>query len=386
MQEAVPPSAWVIEKTALADLIRVLQADGYQVIGPVVREQAIVYAPLTDEQPLAVGWRDEHEAGHYRLHPPEQSEGAFYFSFTVGPGSWKAHLFPPQEVVWEVHRQQGEMVWKYPQVDEKMAFIGVRACELAAIHIQDRVFLHGLYEQPSYAQRRRNVFIVAVECTRAGATCFCASMGTGPEVRTGFDLALTELETVFVVRVGSPRGRAVLERLAHRAATEDEVQDARARVAAAAQSMGRQVDKAQLPALLRASLESPHWENIAQRCLGCANCTLVCPTCFCFVFEDVSDLTGQHAQRLRKWDSCFHLDFTYTGGRPIRTSIAARYRQWLTHKLSWWVEQFGVMGCVGCGRCITWCPVGIDWTAEVRALQATLPPEAALTAEHTVST
>ncbi len=365
------PSFWALERDALAELLRILQAEGYQTIGPVVHQGAIVYAPVTDLHELALGWRDEQGAGHYRLRPPHQDEADVYFSFTVGPQSWKTHLFPPQEVVWEVHRQNGELLWHQPQADEKWAFIGVRACELAAIRIQDRVFLQGPYEQPSYAQRRRAAFIVAVECTHAGATCFCASMGTGPAVREGFDLALTELDHIFVVRVGSPRGQAVLARLPHRAATETEVQQARSRVEAAAQQMGRQVDKARLPHLLRASLESPHWEVIAQRCLGCANCTFVCPTCFCFTFEDVSDLTGQHAHRRRKWDSCFNLDFTYTGGRPIRASIAARYRQWLTHKLSWWVDQFGVMGCVGCGRCITWCPVGIDWTVEVQALAAT---------------
>ncbi|MBV8527642.1 MAG: 4Fe-4S dicluster domain-containing protein, partial [Candidatus Dormibacteraeota bacterium] len=106
----------------------------------------------------------------------------------------------------------------------------------------------------------------------------------------------------------------------------------------------------------------------AQRCLACGNCTMQCPTCFCSDLVDEPDVVAGDA-RVRRWASCFEQDYSHIHGGSVRTSTRARYRQWLTHKLGTWWEQFGTSGCVGCGRCIAWCPVGIDITDEVRALR-----------------
>jgi Fe-S-cluster-containing hydrogenase component 2 len=135
-------------------------------------------------------------------------------------------------------------------------------------------------------------------------------------------------------------------------------------VAAAAINMGRNLDATGLPDLLRSNLDDPRYPQVASRCLACGNCTLVCPTCFCSTVIDTTDLSGSRSERFRRWDSCFNLEHSYIHGGHVRTSILSRYRQWITHKLSSWVDQFGVSGCVGCGRCITWCPVGIDITEE----------------------
>ena len=116
---------------------------------------------------------------------------------------------------------------------------------------------------------------------------------------------------------------------------------------------------------------------MAERCLACGSCTSVCPTCFCVTTEDFTDLAAGLSRRVRRWDSCFSVDFTYIHGGNVRTSIAARYRQWLTHKLGSWHEQFGTPGCVGCGRCITWCPAGIDITEEAGVLRRDRPAKEA---------
>jgi sulfhydrogenase subunit beta (sulfur reductase) len=257
--------------------------------------------------------------------------------------------------------------------EERFAFLGVRACELHAIAIQDQVFIGGEYVDPGYKARRERAFIVAVNCGQAGGTCFCVSMNTGPRVESGFDLALTEIVVGgargFLVETGSEAGREVLAGLPGRVATDADVAEARAAVARAADAMGREMPAAEVRDLLLANLEHPRWDQVAERCLACTNCTMVCPTCFCTSVEDASDLATGETSRSRRWDSCFTMDFSYIHGGSVRASTRSRYRQWMTHKLAHWHDQFGTSGCVGCGRCITWCPVAIDITEEVRAIR-----------------
>ena len=362
----------VIASSALQALIEELRRRGYRVVGPVMRDQAIVYDDLTSSSDLPAGWTDEQDGGRYRLR---RRDDAALFGYAVGPHSWKRFLHPPLLTLWRARRNGGDVeVEAAPTPGERFAFIGVRSCELHAIAIQDRVFLGGAHVDPQYQARREGAFIVALNCSHAGGTCFCVSMKTGPKASFGFDLSLTELtaknaEHVFVVETGTDTGREVLATLPHRAATEDELAAAEAVVARTAASMGREMRTDDVKELLQNNPEHPRWDEVAQRCLTCGNCTMVCPTCFCTAVEDSSDLTGMELSRSRRWESCFTLDFSYIHGGSVRSSTRSRYRQWMTHKLSTWFDQFGSSGCVGCGRCITWCPVGIDITEEVRAMR-----------------
>jgi formate hydrogenlyase subunit 6/NADH:ubiquinone oxidoreductase subunit I len=361
----------VIEAEQFRQVLEALRQRGYQVVGPTVRDGAIVYDELTSVEELPVGWTDVQDGGTYRLRP--RADRAL-FGFTVGPQAWKKFLHPPVLRLWQAQRQGDEVRILHTAEDvPRYAFIGVRACELHAIAVQDKVFMHGPYIDPTYAARREEAFIIAVNCGQAGGTCFCVSMQTGPKVTHGFDLGLTEVleegRHYFVVEAGSERGAEVLQHLPHRPAQSQEVEAAEGIVARTATQMGRQLDTTGIKDLLYRHLEHPQWDHVAARCLSCANCTMVCPTCFCTTVEDVTDLTGEHAERWRKWDSCFTLDFSYLHGGSVRTSTRARYRHWLTHKLATWHDQFGTSGCVGCGRCITWCPVAIDLTEEVRAIR-----------------
>ena len=362
-----PGSVVAFQKSDLERLFAVLRERGYTVVGPTVRDEAVVYDEIERVADLPIGYVDEQDAGTYRLRRWDKDT---YFAYTVGPYAWKKFLYPPEERLWQVRRENGSLQFEVePLPSVQYAFIGVRACELAAIRIQDQIFTGGPYVDTRYQARRERLFILAVNCTRAGGTCFCASVGTGPQVDRGYDIALTELEDVFIAQVGTPLGGHILADVPHRMATEDEIATARQRVEAAARQMGRSLDTTDLRDLLYSRLEHPQWDDVASRCLACTNCTLVCPTCFCFTVEDMTDLQGEEAWRVRRWDSCFSQEFTYTAGHPIRQSIKARYRQWLTHKLAGWVDQFGVLGCVGCGRCITWCPAQIDITEEVARLR-----------------
>ena len=356
-----------IPKPGLQPIFEALKTLGYTLVGPTLGETAIEYDELEQLTDLPIGWTEEQEAGSYRLKPRQDQA---YFGYVAGPHSWKKFLYPPQLKLFSTERQNGTFsVTANEETSPQYAFIGVRPCDLHAIGVQDRVFLDGPYQEPTYKARRQTAFIMAVNCTEPGGTCFCASMGTGPKVETGFDLALTELDEVFLLEVGSELGRQVLSEVDWRPAGAFELQAGRQALSDAKQRMGRRLDTSDLPDLLYRNLEHPRWDHAAQRCLSCANCTQVCPTCFCSDVTDVSDLKGQHTERVRVWDSCFSLDFSHVHGGNIRPGTRARYRQWVTHKLASWVDQFGVLGCVGCGRCITWCPVGIDITEEVSQIQ-----------------
>jgi ferredoxin len=205
-------------------------------------------------------------------------------------------------------------------------------------------------------------------------------MGTGPGADGGFDIGLSEVldgdDHYFVARSGSDEGAAVLGEVGGTPADDGRVAKAAAMVEAAAGEMGRTLDTEGLKEILAGSLDDPIWKELAGKCLTCANCTMVCPTCFCAAVENRTNLDATEAERVRRWDSCFNFEFSYIHGGPLRPSAAARYRQWMTHKLSSWVDQFGMLGCVGCGRCITWCPVGIDITANAAAIRARMEEKA----------
>ena len=355
----------------LEELIPALQRRGYQVVGPVVREGAIVYDVVEKLADLPAGWTDEQAAGRYRL---QRRNDQALFGYAVGPHSWKKYLHPAEIRLFSAE-QKGDTLRILNNSTPPLprAFLGVRACELAAIAVQDRVLQGDRYRDPIYSARREGIFIVAVNCTQAASTCFCTSMKTGPRVERGFDLALTELvgpgKHEFLIEAGSAAGAEVLVELESVTASADTCAEAEAGVEHTAAQIQRRIDTTNISDLLYQNFEHPRWDNVAQRCLTCANCTMVCPTCFCTTVEDTSDLTGTHAERWRKWDSCFSQSFSYIHGGSVRSSTKARYRQWMTHKLASWIDQFGSSGCVGCGRCITWCPVGIDITEEVRAIR-----------------
>lgn len=356
-----------IPKSDFDRLLDNLRAAGFNPIGPRVRDGALIYDSIDRLSDLPQGYVEEEEAGQYRVFHTGHSH---YFDVASGPQGWKQFLFPPRSTLLNLHRNGEWQVAESTEAKPRYALIGVRPCDLAAIEIQDRVFIRSDFVDPIYRDRRQNLFILTANCLNPGGTCFCVSMKTGPRATHGFDLSLTELDDVFMIEIGSELGRSMLSGMKVQPANAFVLQTAQKGFEHAEQQMGRTMQIDDLPKLLLNHLDSPHWNEVAQRCLSCANCTQVCPTCFCWDTQDVTKVTGQDTQRIRVWDSCFNPDYSYQAGGNTRPTIRSRYRQWLTHKLGSWQQQFDTLGCVGCGRCITWCPVGIDITEEVAALRA----------------
>ncbi len=375
MSDAPTPAC--IERADFGALLSALKAEGYDLVGPRLRDGAIIFDDLDGVESLPEGWGDTQDAGTYRV---VKRDDKALFGYNSGPHAWKKFLYPSRERLWSAEKTADGFV-THPETAPvpKYAFIGVRSCDLHAIEIQDKVFMSPEYADPRYGKKRERAFIVAVNCALASRTCFCASMGTGPKADKGFDVAITEViedgrlfskaRHFFVAEVGSERGAAVLAQVKTRPATESDLKAAAKCTETARSQQVRKIDLNGIRDLFYNNYENPVWDKVAERCLSCANCTMVCPTCFCSKTDDVTDLTGSHAERWREWDSCFTLNFSYIHGGEVRPSPRARYRQWISHKMAAWIDQFGTSGCVGCGRCITWCPVGIDITEEAHALR-----------------
>lgn len=346
----------------LGKLIDFLKGKGYKIVGPKIMDNAIVYDEIEEISDLPIGVTDEQAPGIYRL---KRRGDAAFFGYVVGPQSWKKFLFPSVLTVFEAKRNNGGFeVSELDLEKQKYVFLGVRACEISAILIHDRILAEGQYTDLNYLKIRGNTFIIAVNCNEPGNNCFCRSTATGPRVLTGYDISLTEVisnnEHYFVAKAGTEAGEETLQVLGFAGASQEEVNKAEKILSEAVNKFKKEVEVDGVAEFLQSNYENPLWEKISEKCLTCGNCTMVCPTCFCNTMEDVTDLSGQSAKRIRLWDSCFTLSFSYLHGGSVRYSTMSRYRQWMMHKLSNWKSQFGVLGCVGCGRCITWCPVGID--------------------------
>ncbi|HAX81861.1 MAG TPA: hypothetical protein DCY40_04760 [Actinobacteria bacterium] len=341
----------------IRSLFVALQQDGFRIVGPAPVTGSVTFAEVGDFDELAIGLGLEVGPGRARV-----VESPAMFGAIGGPESLKRWQHAPQRVIWAGERGTNGFTGS-AVVEESsgpVAFFGVRACDLAGARVLAKAIRRNLDERD---------LTIALRCTSFAPTCFCTSMGTGPDVpEGGADLVLTEVAgktRMFVATAASPRGEALLAKAETKPASAADVDKADALVREVAAAMPRAFD----PAEARSALAAPAsgWDEVASRCMACGNCTAVCPTCFCVTVLDRTDPTATTAERIMRWDSCFTPGFSEMHGGPVRSSTAARYRQWVSHKVSWWWEQFGTSGCVGCGRCIVWCPVGIDIREEVSA-------------------
>jgi ferredoxin len=356
-----------LPRQQFGELLRALERSGYRSIGPVLRDGAITYTDITSVKELPAGVMMQTQPGSVRATVTQLPR---YFSWANGPQALKPLLFSPRETLWQVSRgEQGELAFSEGvATPPPTAVIGVRSCDLAALRLQDQHFLQGEYRDPWYAARRNSLLLIAVNCTHPDETCFCASTGDGPGAETGFDLLLDELDSGFVVRPGSEAGTRLFSDLPLQPVRADQFLKVDHARQAAVDGQTRTLPAGDLCDALSERHDHPRWAEVAARCLSCGSCTQVCPTCFCSSEHDEARLDGASSEHVRQWDSCFTEGHSYIHGLVVRKEVRHRYRQWLTHKLGTWHRQYGRSGCVGCGRCIAWCPVGIDICEEVSAV------------------
>ncbi len=347
---------FVTGRDSLKTLVSNLRSMGYTVVGPKVEDGAVCLGEIEGIADLASGVVDFQAPGRYRLEGHSEST----FSAVNGPHSAKKYLHPAWVPMLKLTDGQERLrMESVPHADKKYAFLGLRPCDLKAVEVLDRALMAPGLKDPVYTPLREASVIIVVNCGRAGENCFCASMGTGPKSDGGYDLALTELDDRLIVDI--PDGKAKLMDGAElRPASQQDIRDELDLVQRVKDGMHKSIERQDPSDFMYEGSESPVWSEVAQRCLSCGNCTMVCPTCFCNTLQDVTDLKDGSVTRERVWDSCLSKKFTYSVGGNPRLERKARYRQFVMHKFAYWPDQFKLYGCVGCGRCITWCPVGID--------------------------
>lgn len=350
----------------LSNLFSQLHNSSYAQFGPIYRDGAIMLDQLSSINDLPVGWEEKIAPGKYDL----KKKGKKLFSHTIGPQSFKKFLHPPKRKLWDAELTGEGFEIKEEEKPTKMAFWGIRNCDLHAILILDRIFLKGRYVNKWYKKAREELFVVAVACSAPSSNCFCTTMGYRNQPETGFDFSLIELnDQQYLATAGSLKAHEFALNLGFQLANEEVINTGLKLISRAEKKLTKRFEKEEVAKTLKSKLEDKGWENIASKCLACANCTMVCPTCFCTTISDITDITGEHTERWQSWDSCFNTEYSYIHGGNIRNSTRSKYRQWMTHKFSNWQDQFATHGCVGCGRCITWCPVGIDITEELNAMK-----------------
>lgn len=351
--------------------LKTVQDAGYKLVGPKIRDKAIVYDEVHKTDDLPIGWMDNQTPGKYRIIKTKDNT---LFNYNVSPYSWKKFLFPPRLTLLKVTKNNKDVTFDSPKdKPDKIAFLGVKPCELKAIEVQDKVFTGSDFKDNHYNDRRANALIISTDCTKSSSTCFCTSMNSGPKAESGFDIALTEVysnaDHFFTIKAATKKGLTILSKLTVSELEKSDISLAEEIIDNTTKSISRKLDTEGLKEILDNNLNHEHWDKVAEKCISCTNCTMVCPTCFCSDVKDITSLDGATSERIRTWDSCFSMEYSYIHGGAVRATTRSRYRQWLTHKFAGWFDQFDQSGCVGCGRCIAWCPVGIEINKEAAAIK-----------------
>jgi len=311
----------------------------------------IAFSEINNINEIFVALTDIQKPGYYRA----SSGYRFRHSFS----SPKVFLLPPEHLILTVSRDYDILESSSSFQELTAIFFGIKPCDRKAIDILDHI-LYG--RSPVYTTRRNAVrAIVVEECLEPGETCFCSTVNAGPTISSGFDIAYARLYgDLLVFRYGSSLGEKILGKVGLQRAQESHVKMYLEMVNRAISMMrGRIPNISEIQkALMEKVSAKPFWEEISSKCVGCGNCNYVCPTCFCTEIED--RVENGFSTRVGVWLGCLTYTYGLVAGGHFRQELYTRYRHFILHKFLFYPKQVGDIGCVGCGRCITWCPLGID--------------------------
>lgn len=330
-----------VDKKKLADLIDELCKE-YRVIAPVRDGKKVLFEEIKSGKDALLG----REA---LLH------------FNNSQKSPKELFFPQCDCLFSYEGMGSDLKLKEPPGDGKKTVIfGMRPCDARSVEMLDRVFLQEGREDPNYERRRDSTIILAIGCTKPGATCFCTSMNGGPFSVEGDDALITDIGDAFVIEAHTMKGKELLgEHLSVEADDEALRKSAEVKLTAVDLIKSRVNAKRASDKNILELFKSPVWDTVHEKCLGCGVCTFFCPTCSCFDVVDEKTATG--GDRLRIWDPCtFPLYTKQASGFNPRATGKERIRQRMMHKIKYTAEGYGEMSCVGCGRCVLNCPVNLD--------------------------
>lgn len=317
----------------------------------------------------------------YEVFGPKQKEGVLVLDrvengveldlpLTMLPP--KKLFFPPREILYSYERVEGRVVLQDPleSLSKPLAVIGIRPCDLNGLLILDRVF-KGEFKDPFYLERRERAFLACFHCREPAEYCFCDAMGAGPSIEKGYDLLATDLGDRYFFRSGSEAGERVLKDEVFKDALEEDRAQAQAELERLKSKLRSGLNIRGLAERIKTKFWSRFWDERTSKCVLCGACNLVCPTCYCFTVVDETDFTGEKGKRVRVWDPCHFKGFALiAGGLNFRGDRISRIKLRIYHKLCYSVEQRGTYDCVGCGRCIEYCPAHIDLREIIKGVMA----------------
>jgi ferredoxin len=317
----------------------------------------------------------ERLAAGGKLVAPVAEAGGFAFRRVGQAEKVRLDFYNTAESPKDLFFPQSEVLFSYdaagiavPEPAGEQVLLGIRPCDLAALPLLDRVFGEGPFRDPGYLARRERTVLVAVACDRPRASCFCTSFGLSPGHVAGADMVLYPDEGGYLVRAQTEAGEALMAEWPGEAVAPGEAEAVAARYRSMETPLGRRIRLEGVAEALDGMFDHPMWEQIAARCLSCGICTYTCPTCHCFQLTD--EAKGEAGKRVRCWDSCMFPEFTrMAGGHNPRPDKKARVRQRFMHKLNYFVRRWEEYLCVGCGRCVESCPVGLDIAYVIEAVQ-----------------
>ena len=298
----------------------------------------------------------EGVSAYKKIDQPEEVD----LSHSNSQKAAKEVFFPQSEVMLQCEKTEKlNRVTSVEEVRRERILLGARPCDLQAISILDPVFMGKEYTDVYYLKKRETTLIIGFACDQPRSTCFCSSVGGGPFIRTGSDLFFIDLGDAYLIEFITKKGGALRDNRLLKEADAKDLSLAHGIEKKAREKLNSYLPVEGIEKSLDRIMEGPFWDRIHEKCIGCGVCTFLCPTCHCFDIAD--EAVNNKGRRVRNWDSClFPLYSLETSGHNPRPTGRERTRQRLMHKFNYYPKNFGRIACVGCGRCIAYCPVNFD--------------------------